>query len=64
MAAIFDFNEIGRLGGGKIYTKGAVDGQKIRRGMGVGEWGLRLPEVIIILPHSVRPRTEFLIGSI
>ena len=37
MAAIFDFNESGRLGRGKIYTKGAVDGQKIRRGMGVGE---------------------------
>ena len=31
---------------------------------GVGEWRLRLPEVIVILPHSVRPRTEFLIGSI
>ena len=28
MAAIFDFNGSGRLGRGKIYTKGAVDGQK------------------------------------
>ena len=27
MAAIFDFDGSGRLGRGKIYTKGAVDGQ-------------------------------------
>ena len=29
MSAIFDFNGSGRLGRGKIYTKGAVDGQKL-----------------------------------
>ena len=37
MAAIFDFNGSGRLGRGQIYTKGAVDGSKIRTGVGVGE---------------------------
>ena len=28
MAAIFDFNDSGRLGRVKIYTEGAVDGQE------------------------------------
>ena len=34
MVAIFDFNGSGRLGRGKIYTKGAVDGQKKEMGGG------------------------------
>ena len=36
MAAIFDFNGSGRLGRVKIFTKGAVDGQKKERGEGRG----------------------------
>ena len=58
MAAIFDFNGSWRLyqGGGRR--------SKIRRRVGVRKWRLRLPEVIVILQNSVRPRTEFLIGAV
>ena len=30
----------------------------------MGEWRLRLPEVIVVLQNSVRPPTEFLIGAV
>ena len=56
MAAIFDVNGSGRLGR-EINLKGG------ERGGGKGV-KIRLPEVIVLLPCSVRPRTEFLIGAI
>lgn len=38
----------------EIYTKGTVDGQR----------RIRLPEVIVFLRNSVRPRKEFLISAV
>ena len=58
MAVIFDFN-----GNWRLYQGGGRR-SKIRRRAGVRKWSLRLPEVIVILQNSVRPRTEFLIGAV
>ena len=33
-------------------------------GVGVGKQRLSLPEFIVILQNSIRPRTEFLIGAV
>ena len=62
IAAIFNYNGSGRLGGERNFHKRGGRRSIIRRGVGVGEWRLRLPEVIIILQNSTRPRTEFLIA--
>ena len=50
------------MGGERNFHKRGGRRSIIRRGVGVGEWRLRLPEVIIILQNSTRPRTEFLIA--
>ena len=62
MAAIFYFNDSGRLGIERNLYQEGVNGQNKERGG--GEWRLRLPGVIVILQNSVRPQTEFLIGAV
>ena len=49
MAAIFDNNGSGKLRREINLYQGGGRRSKIRRGVGVGEWRLRLPEVIVIL---------------
>ena len=62
MAAIFDFNGRGRLGREwNLYQRG---GRRSRIRRGLGEWKLRLPEVIVVLRNSVPRRKEFLIGAV
>ena len=62
MAAIFDFNGRGRLGREWNLYQGGGRRSRIRRGL--GEWKLRLPEVIVVLRNSVPRRKEFLIGAV
>ena len=64
MAAIFDFNGSWRPARERNWCQRGGRRSKIRRGLGVGKWRLRLLEVIVILQNSVRPRTEFLIGAV
>ena len=64
MAALFDFNDSGRLGRERNLYQGGGQRSIIRRGMWVGEL-----EIIHVTDHcyfanSVRPRTEFLIGTV
>ena len=66
MAAIFYFNDSERLGIEKnLYQEG---GQRSNmwRGVGVGteDYACLRSLNMFILPNSVRPRTEFLIGTI
>ena len=70
MAAIFEINGSGRLWKERNLYQGDGRRSKIRRGegvgvgVGVGERRIRLPEVIVFLRNSVRPRKEFLISAV
>ena len=64
MAVIIEFYGSGRLGSERNLCKGGGRRSKIKRGVGLGEWRLRLPDVIVILQNSVRPWAQFLIGAV
>ena len=64
MAVIIEFYGSGRLGSERNLCKGGGRRSKIKRRVGLGEWRLRLPDVIVILQNSVRPWAQFLIGAV
>ena len=49
MAALFDFNDSGRLGRERNLYQGGSQRSIIRRGMWVGEWRLSMSQIIVIL---------------
>ena len=49
MAALFDFNDSGRLGRERNLYQGGSQRSIIRRGMWVGEWRLSMSQIIGIL---------------
>ena len=49
MAALFDFNDSGRLGRERNLYQGGGQRSIIRRGMWVGEWRLSMSQIIVIL---------------
>ena len=49
MAALFDFNDSGRLGRERNFYQGGGQRSIIRRGMWVGEWRLSMSQIIVIL---------------
>ena len=49
MAALFDFNDSGRLGRERNLYQGGGRRSIIRRGMWVGEWRLSMSQIIVIL---------------